>query len=285
MTPHRNSLPPLINIPSEKFCSRCKYTKQSLEFYTNRARHDGLAVYCKKCHIEVQHDRSKIEHTPKHMDIYIVCAGCGVSKIATEFRRNPRLLSGLMPICIICIRAREKTWKANHPETRKKYDNEHKERKSIIAKRYNDKNQQKTKERTARFHENNPEWRAEYYKSKKLNDPEYIRELNLRKHSVTREWYEEKLAAQHGVCEICGTSDPGGTNRRFAIDHDHSCCSHGNGKSCEKCRRGLLCLRCNVWIDRLERTPGLAKRALAYLAKHSKEENAEYLPLPLFVDD
>lgn len=47
-------------------------------------------------------------------------------------------------------------------------------------------------------------------------------------------------------CEICGTTDPGGKHGSFHIDHDHSCCSGNNKRTCYMCTRGVLCPKCNV---------------------------------------
>jgi hypothetical protein len=52
---------------------------------------------------------------------------------------------------------------------------------------------------------------------------------------MTRIAYDEYLARG---CWICG-------DIAILIDHDHSICSQGN-HSCEKCRRGPACHRCNV---------------------------------------
>lgn len=63
--------------------------------------------------------------------------------------------------------------------------------------------------------------------------------------------YEAMLAAQDGGCAIC-KRPPREGERRFAIDHDHSCCPGGYGRTCGKCVRGLLCHRCNLGLGYLE---------------------------------
>ena len=86
---------------------------------------------------------------------------------------------------------------------------------------------------------------------------------NLNKYSLTAEMYEQMVIAQNSTCAVCGTSDPGGSIRRWHIDHDHTCC--GPGVSCGKCVRGLLCSRCNTAIGLLEDSPTRLEAALSYL--------------------
>jgi hypothetical protein len=80
--------------------------------------------------------------------------------------------------------------------------------------------------------------------------------------------YQEKLSGQGGVCAICGTADPGG-DRRFHVDHDHSCCP--GSKSCGKCVRGLLCRNCNFALGFFGDDPDVLVAALSYLLSHGKE--------------
>lgn len=46
--------------------------------------------------------------------------------------------------------------------------------------------------------------------------------------------------------------EPFEDDRRIYVDHDHGCCP-GEGRSCGKCVRGLLCLRCNTALGHMER--------------------------------
>lgn len=52
-----------------------------------------------------------------------------------------------------------------------------------------------------------------------------------------RKDYDAMLAAQGGVCAICGRKPEEG-KRRFPIDHDHK----------QMYIRGVLCTRCNKWV-------------------------------------
>lgn len=67
------------------------------------------------------------------------------------------------------------------------------------------------------------------------------------------------LVAQNGACAICRETFV----KTAHIDHDHSCCAAG--KSCCKCRRGLLCQRCNIFVGWLERNQELIAPAYRYL--------------------
>jgi Recombination endonuclease VII len=71
---------------------------------------------------------------------------------------------------------------------------------------------------------------------------------------ITPSDYDEMIRMQLGRCTLCGDieGDVG-----LHIDHDHKT---GN-------IRGLLCNRCNAALERLEKIPGWAQRAEAYLKK------------------
>lgn len=110
---------------------------------------------------------------------------------------------------------------------------------------------------------------AEFYASPQTKDRLGVRckscmkwDNTLRLFNVTPERYAELLAAQGGVCSICG-AEPS-PERRLAIDHDHACCAVA-GRSCGSCVRGLLCTNCNTGIGMLNDSPERVASALAYL--------------------
>jgi hypothetical protein len=72
------------------------------------------------------------------------------------------------------------------------------------------------------------------------------------KYGFTLSQVEEKLAAQGGVCAICG-GGPG--DRRWHPDHDH-----GSGQL-----RGMLCAHCNIGLGHFRDDLALLRRAVAYL--------------------
>lgn len=272
MTPRPKILPFPLNVPPEKFCPRCKQIKFSSGFYVSRGRHDGLTVYCKECESARAKLKPKIKYTPADMTVYFVCITCGVSKIATDFPLAANRKSGFNGDCRVCNTAKIKKRRNANPE---------KARQRKL--RYVTKNSEKVAVQKSKYSAATFEKRKEQRKNRIRENPNYERESWLRKsHNTTQEWYEAALASQHGVCGVCGTNKArnAGSNT-FAIDHDHSCCP--SGKSCDKCRRGLLCFRCNTWIERLENIPGIAKRAMAYLNRYkSIAESSHDHPIDLF---
>ncbi len=78
------------------------------------------------------------------------------------------------------------------------------------------------------------------------------RKYNLKKcYGITLEDYERLLAAQGGVCAICGAPSPGPKETNFHVDHDHV-----TGRL-----RGLLCECCNIGIGYFDSPDHLGKAA------------------------
>lgn len=79
-----------------------------------------------------------------------------------------------------------------------------------------------------------------------------------RKYGITLGQYRAMLAAQGGVCAICGqpeTREFEGHVINLAVDHDHT-----TGQV-----RGLLCARCNTGLRFFRSDSGLFRRALEYI--------------------
>ena len=81
--------------------------------------------------------------------------------------------------------------------------------------------------------------------------------------------YERMLAAQNGVCAICG-KPPLKTsvqNMSLHVDHDHAATDAAAGNGQMKIR-GLLCNKCNVGLGSFYDNPAFLLSAISYLAVH-----------------
>jgi hypothetical protein len=90
---------------------------------------------------------------------------------------------------------------------------------------------------------------------------EISRRTTLRMYSLTPESYEKQLAAQGGACKGCGLIPPKRIN--LHVDHDHGCCP-GN-RSCGRCIRGLLCMKCNTILGKAGDNPEILRALARYL--------------------
>ena len=85
----------------------------------------------------------------------------------------------------------------------------------------------------------------------------------LRRYNISIEDYDKLLKKQDGKCKICG--QPEKIRKYLSVDHDHKCCD--NHKSCGKCIRGLLCLRCNKMLGMAYDNIEILKSSIRYLEK------------------
>jgi len=88
-------------------------------------------------------------------------------------------------------------------------------------------------------------------------------DVQKRRHGMTPAEKAAIVEAQGG-CALCGTQRPG--PKGWVVDHDHTCC--GPVRSCEKCRRGVLCLNCNTALGMARDDPELLRRMADYLDSH-----------------
>jgi hypothetical protein len=77
--------------------------------------------------------------------------------------------------------------------------------------------------------------------------------------------YDKLLELQNGQCVICGKT--GSSVRSLAVDHNHK-----TGKI-----RGLLCIKCNVWVGDLEKNPEIFGKIKSYLQKHNEIQELEMI--------
>lgn len=84
--------------------------------------------------------------------------------------------------------------------------------------------------------------------------PDSVRASRLGRYGITTAEFDALLAKQGGTCALCDAKTFDKTGRSLAVDHDHL-----TGRV-----RGLLCLRCNQALERLE-LDGWVAAASTYL--------------------
>jgi hypothetical protein len=85
------------------------------------------------------------------------------------------------------------------------------------------------------------------------------RTSRLRGYGMTQEAFARLLEDQGSACGMChGVFSEDSV---IFVDHDHGCCPDEK-RSCGRCVRGLLCLRCNTGLGYVERMYDMAR---AYL--------------------
>ncbi len=208
------------------------------------------------------------------------CSVAGELQPTSGFNKDPSAKDGLRSECKLCERA---YGKKHYPEYRdanlehlRKWNKNNQVRKKQWLERCLDEHPDYRKTICFNFYLNNRKkllLKAKEKRVNNLNQPNEDRNSRLRARGANSDWYDKTLAAQHGVCEICRSPDSGYPTGRFAIDHDHGCCKPG--RSCDRCRRGLLCNRCNTWIERFEKYPEIVERAVWYLNKYRLSEDGE----------
>ena len=183
------------------------------------------------------------------------------------------------------LKARVADYRRRNPEKvkagLKRYRNEHLDKCVALDKaRYDRKRDEILAQKRSYYRENreimlkkNSEFGKRYYrehKDKWIVRAEKIKALPveerrrrhrkyslMNKYDMTVEQYDAMLSAQGGVCAICGDPPIVGFNKRLHVDHDHA-----TGRV-----RGLLCMHCNHSIERVEKIPGWAAKAEAYLSR------------------
>jgi hypothetical protein len=115
-------------------------------------------------------------------------------------------------------------------------------------KRYYENHKEKSLARNAQFYRDNREAQAKRHRNNR--------------HGITQEWFDLKMEEQDGKCAVCHqtfTETP-------HIDHNHECCPQL--KSCDKCRRGLLCEDCNLGLGRFKDDTAVMSSAIQYVNRY-----------------
>lgn len=96
-------------------------------------------------------------------------------------------------------------------------------------------------------------------KQKKDNELLGYNPRRLKRHHITKEYYDKLLNKYSGKCWICREK------KAIHIDHNHKCCT--GGYSCGKCIRGVLCSNCNTAIGLLNDDSALLNSAIKYIKR------------------
>lgn len=114
------------------------------------------------------------------------------------------------------------------------------ERYKAGAKAWREANRESRRAYMLRWRLANPRQRAAY--------------MRLYRYGIAPETYDRLMVEQDGRCALCGVPDDKAPRGGLHVDHDHI----------TNRVRGLLCIRCNAALERVE-LPGWATRAAAYL--------------------
>lgn len=248
---------------AEKYCPKCKQTKDIFEFNVRRARKDGLSEYCKECtNVERRQHYARRHALAFDYPMHKTCRYCDDTKPYTEFPKNPIYKDGLDPMCTACA-----VRKNNHLHTKRILENgfiKITEKECVCC---------KTVKPTSCFwvdrHSPNgfnrlcKECETEKKKQWRVRNADKIRRGKLKAHhGITDTQYYEMLKSQNGVCAICGQQEFSrnrhGEPMPLFVDHNHK-----TGQI-----RQLLCSKCNSAIGMVNDDPEILIRAAEYLRKH-----------------
>lgn len=162
----------------------------------------------------------------------IRCERCGSPLKISKSRRN----FGQPIRCWVCYKA---DWKTANAERISQANKEH----------YKNNRQ---------YHlDKAQDWRSKNIERHKLS----VWHRRLRVKGSSPEYYDAKLAEQHGACALCGK--PAG-RRRLDQDHDHE----------RRKPRGLLCNGCNRFLGQYEALRPRVTSLEAYLLRYEKENES-----------
>lgn len=97
----------------------------------------------------------------------------------------------------------------------------------------------------------------EYNQTRRLANPvESAKYQRRQRYGLTQDQINELVSAK--ACDLCGKAVD-----KMHIDHDHACCP--GIRSCGKCIRGALCVRCNIGLGIFGDTVEGLRKAISYL--------------------
>ena len=99
----------------------------------------------------------------------------------------------------------------------------------------------------------------------------------LKRYGLTQESFHKLLADQGYACAMC--REPFTEGKPVQIDHDHNLGCHPSEKgACDRCRRGLLCPRCNTALGYIEKYSEMARAYLGQAQRRSRSGQSRSYP-------
>lgn len=225
------------SIESKRCFGPCGLELPLTSFWKKRSNKDGYSNWCATCDknkLKSYQVLRKMELAELPADTVKSCKQCGVPKLLSEFTPQVNGALGRATRCKECVR----TWEAQDREKRPEV--------------YRTKSQRYV----ARDPERNRDKSRVYYQSKSTDENRNRRFLKI--YGITLAEYDAKLAAQGGVCGLCGSEPKNELD--FHLDHDHA--------EGPKALRDILCRTCNIGLGHFKDSPDLLRKAADYLERH-----------------
>lgn len=202
-------------------------------------------IYCSDECMHEAHRRMKLKQAQEDPYQAVngnkLCGQCQTTKPTSEYHNDKKRKDGLYPWCKDCRRV---------------YMNAKRKEPAKLSKREYDKLRREQMKQSLKA--------AEFANARR---DAYLR----RQYGISSEQYDALLESQGRRCAICQVHENEstilggeGTRRRFAVDHDHSCCP--TSRSCGECVRGILCHLCNVALGSFKDDPQVMRAAIQYVS-------------------
>lgn len=252
----------MVDSTHQKRCTRCKESKSSDQFSSNRKNKDGLAAWCKPCWKEF---RASLDYDVDPAIREKRCSRCKTVQPVDQFSPYRKSRDGLGSWCKSCVNehGRQRSATLNYevdpalPEKRcgkcgvvkpvEEFDRQRRRRDGLQV-----NCRACMREINRAWYERNKEKMAGLSTAWAAKNPERAKAIGRKGHlwktyGLTLEDYDRRLEAQGGKC-VCGAA-----GELLHVDHDHE-----TGEV-----RGLLCGPCNrtigMALDSPERLMALAR--------------------------
>jgi hypothetical protein len=168
-----------------------------------------------------------------------ICTQCRVARDESDFYSWAQGC-GWRPDCKECVKSRQRQYVARNLEACRI------------------RNQKATKT----WRQQNPEKARQLIREWSKRNPEAKRRYQVHRYTLTWSEFLNKLKQQNYRCMICKKEIL--ERKQQMIDHDHSCCA-ATSRSCGKCIRGVLCIKCNHLLGSADDSEIILQQALEYL--------------------